>query len=141
MKKSSIIQFCSKLEDTLDECLFRTAEEDEKKGSVAGDVAKGTATVAAGGAGYLAHRKIMKDYGGSASGSVREAYRNAGRAAVEQAKTSGRAAVDQVKQQARVTGDAALKAGGAYAKRGLAAARKSIDPTLAKLRGALSRLV
>lgn len=50
--------------------------------------AGGLAVAGVGGAGYAGHRHVMANYGGNASGSVREGYRNAGRTSVQIGKTA-----------------------------------------------------
>jgi hypothetical protein len=53
----------------------------------------GLAAAGAGVAGYAGHRHVMANYGGNASGSSKEAYRNAGRTSVQIGKTAaGKAA-------------------------------------------------
>ena len=60
----------------------------------------GLATAGVGAAGYAGHRHVMTNYGGNASGSVKEAYRNAGRTSVQIGKTAAGQAAQHGKKAA-----------------------------------------
>jgi len=139
MNKNRIIQFCANVETTLDEHLFAKTPEEEQSDSagvpktVAGAVATGAAVTGA----AAGHSAIMRNYGGNASGSVGQAYRNAGRNAVQSVKAPVTAAIARGSKgytaAREISGLNPIAAGA----RGL---KKAANPLLAKLRGIASKM-
>ena len=139
MNKKRIIHFCAEVETKLDEHLFAKKPEEENTDSVGATktVAGAVTTGAAAGGAYAGHRAIMRNYGGAASGSAAQAYKNAGRNAV---RTVTEPVTSAVARGTKSYTTARNISGLSPVAAGARAVKKAVNPLVAKLRGVAAKM-